>query len=80
MKDYRKKPVIIQAEEFFMDEYDATGYLPTGVCDCAEASGVHCHTLEGVLTVNHNDWIIIGVKGEIYPCKPDIFLMTYEAV
>lgn len=37
-------------------------------------------TLEGNLLVEWNDWIIQGVKGEIYPCKPDIFAATYEEV
>lgn len=37
-------------------------------------------TLEGVMTVGWDDWIIQGVKGELYPCKPDIFAATYEAV
>lgn len=37
-------------------------------------------TLEGVHRVSWNDWIIQGVKGELYPCKPDIFEATYEAV
>ena len=41
---------------------------------------VQIATLEGVMTANPNDWIIQGVKGEIYPCKPDIFQATYEAV
>lgn len=37
-------------------------------------------TLEGVMSAAPGDWIIRGVKGEIYPCKPDIFAMTYDAV
>ena len=37
-------------------------------------------TLEGWYTVTPGDWIITGVKGEVYPCKPDIFQMTYEPV
>lgn len=37
-------------------------------------------TLEGVNVVGWNDWIIRGVKGELYPCKPDIFAATYEEV
>lgn len=37
-------------------------------------------TLEGEMTANHYDWIIKGVNGEYYPCKPDIFEKTYEAV
>jgi len=39
-----------------------------------------CGTLEGVHKIDFNEWIIQGVKGEIYPCKPDIFEMTYERV
>jgi hypothetical protein len=39
-----------------------------------------CHTLEGALNVSVGDWIIRGVQGEFYPCKPDIFAATYEAV
>jgi hypothetical protein len=35
-------------------------------------------TLEGVMTANEGDWIIRGLKGELYPCKPDIFAATYE--
>ena len=38
------------------------------------------HTLEGIHTVNWNDWVIQGVAGELYPCKPDIFEATYERV
>lgn len=37
-------------------------------------------TLEGQMVVSWNDWIIKGVKGEIYPCKPDIFELTYDAI
>jgi hypothetical protein len=40
----------------------------------------HIHTLEGVHRVTVGDWIITGVKGERYPCKPDIFAATYEPV
>ena len=40
--------------------------------------GAFIVTLEGVMTANAGDWIIRGVKGEIYPCKPDIFEATYE--
>lgn len=38
------------------------------------------HTKEGCMTVSWDDWIIQGVQGELYPCKPDIFEATYEAV
>jgi hypothetical protein len=44
-----------------------------------EGPGDHLiHTLEGVMTASPGDWIITGVKGERYPCKPDIFEATYE--
>jgi hypothetical protein len=41
---------------------------------------LHIGTLEGVMAAAPGDWIIRGIKGEIYPCKPDIFAATYEAV
>ena len=37
-------------------------------------------TLEGTMKADKGDWIIKGVKGELYPCKPDVFKMTYEKV
>jgi hypothetical protein len=43
-------------------------------------STMSIRTLEGVHEVSHDDWILQGVKGELYPCKPDIFDLTYEAV
>jgi hypothetical protein len=41
---------------------------------------IQIQTLEGVMEASVGDWIIKGVKGEFYPCKPDIFKMTYEEV
>jgi len=41
---------------------------------------VYIETLEGVMKADKGDWIIKGVKGELYPCKPDVFEMTYEKV
>ena len=46
----------------------------------AEASCVRIHTLEGVMRAESGDWIIKGVQGEFYPCKPDIFEATYTQV
>jgi len=54
---------------------------PIGMGNPEEGSGdgmLAIGTLEGPLTVSWNDWIIQGVKGELYPCKPDIFNATYE--
>lgn len=42
--------------------------------------GLSIPTLEGLMTARENEWVIRGVKGELYPCKPDIFKATYEAV
>jgi hypothetical protein len=49
------------------------------VCDFGR-SWIEIKTLEGVMTASPGDWIIRGVQGEFYPCKPDIFAETYEAV
>jgi hypothetical protein len=43
-----------------------------------DGNGLDIHTLEGVMHAQTGDWIIRGVKGELYPCKPDIFAATYE--
>lgn len=76
MAKFRKKPVVIEANQF---NAGSRAY-PDGVCYCGSPSGAHVHTLEGPLAVSDKDWIITGVKGEKYPCKPDIFAATYDAV
>lgn len=51
--------------------------------DCRHRGGpdfAHIYTLEGLMRAEHGDWIVRGVKGEIYPVKPDIFAETYEAL
>ena len=88
MAKYRKKPVVIEAEQFWpdkkphpegVDEYvkerkeDEQGYVSTWY-------GWRIETLEGLHEVTPGDWIITGVAGDIYPCKPDIFDMTYDFV
>lgn len=76
---FRKKPVIIDAEQYSSSRTQ----VPRGVCTMSHAglSGDHVHTLEGTSYIlTDGDWIIRGVKGEYYPCKPDIFAQTYEPV
>lgn len=121
MGQFRKKPVVIEATQWFKngdhpmdftkekvgfengelhiwtgDEVKAMGwegqivrYYRTPECDgqvkCKHCESImHLHgwidTLEGGHIVCPGDWIITGVKGENYPCKPDIFLATYEPV
>jgi len=88
MAKYRKKPVVIEAEEFFptmlpwpdgVEQYAAEHTQSVdGVSNTWYAWGIK--TLEGLGEVTPGDWIITGVKGEKYPCKPDIFDATYESV
>jgi len=87
MKKYCKKPVVIEAEQFFIEKFFKDKYLPVGVAYHHNTAQLqfpeHCfsvNTLEGQLRVSDKDWIIKGVKGEFYPCKPDIFEATYEEV
>ena len=87
MKKFRKKPVVIEAEQWFkIGDVKAVGIIPwTANCDniclkCGKPLKHHglCPTLEGNHIVCPGDWIIKGVAGEFYPCKPDIFEETYE--
>jgi len=77
---YRKKPVVIQAKQFL----PAENKFPTGVEeDATSPTGYGIFTLEHTVRaheVTPGDWIITGVQGERYACKPDIFEATYEAV
>ena len=83
---YRKKPVVIDAFQLPQRGDDETGPF----LEWAEQHGLEFEsdrdegiaivTLEGVMRADPGDWIIKGVKGEFYPCKPDIFAATYEPV
>ena len=89
---FRKKPVVVEAVQFTEAVRDAhlfDGYpLPDGVVRRAThlhpptrkvwRATFYIETLEGRMSVEVGDWIITGVKGEHYPCKPDIFAATYE--
>jgi hypothetical protein len=79
---YRKKPVIIDAVQwdgFNLQEIKDLMGVDT-LAWKAETDSILIKTLEGNMEANKNDFIIKGVKGEFYPCKPDIFEMTYEKV
>lgn len=75
---FRKKPVVIEAEQWlgFKNGPHDLGITPWG----PENNLGWIETLEGGHQVTPLDWIITGVKGEKYPCKPDIFELTYERV
>ncbi len=73
---FRKKPVVIEATQWFKPGDHPAVFE----CNIHNADYYGIETLEGRHIVTPGDWIITGVKGEFYPCKPDIFEMTYEAV
>lgn len=82
---YRKKPVVIEAAQFLNtpDAWRAVRKLAGNkIWLASNVYGflAYIDTLEGRMTANEGDWIIKGIKGEFYPCKPDIFAATYEAV
>jgi hypothetical protein len=89
---FRKKPVVIEAEQWSpgvrvagvkaagesgrpLRYFDGEGRA----CPLTDEMG-WCGTLEGGHVVSSGDWVITGVNGEKYPCKPDIFAKTYEKV
>lgn len=86
---YRKKPLVIDAYKFGGGEEFPEWFLGAllknevafvdGDRDDKKTT-IKVQTLEGVMIANNGDYIIRGVKGEIYPCKSDIFEMTYEKV
>lgn len=85
MAKYRKKPVVIDAIQF-TGERGNIKQVMAFLSECKTPVGynhngtIQICTLEGTMDVVLGDWVIKGVKGEFYPCKPDIFEATYEAV
>lgn len=86
---YRKKPVVIEAFKYNGDLSDSEGsfYVPSWAEKAYEqdilifrGADLFVKTLEGEMLVGLDDYIIKGVQGELYPCKPDIFEATYEIV
>ena len=76
---YRKRPVVIDAVQLTTDNgHDLAKWCAGSHSSISNA--VVIHTLEGTLVAQVGDWIIRGVAGEHYPCKPDIFAATYEPV
>lgn len=85
MPKFRKKPVVIEAEQFTLKNKDrAFNFIQRSNC-AADWDGdgnpiIKIQTLEGVMIATLGDWIVKGVNGEFYPCKPDIFEGTHELV
>jgi len=83
IKKYRKKPVIVSAIQFdgwnWRECYQFMSNEPLWfTCDVRFEETIEINTLEGVMTASVGDYIIKGIHGEFYPCKPDIFEKTYE--
>ena len=82
MKKFRKRPLVIAAVQLtqatFEGPHPNPEHIPGVVYHPIRIATIE--TLEGTMTADLGDWIIRGVKGELYPCKPDIFEATYEAV
>ena len=75
---FRKKPVVVEAVEWNGKNLEELIVFCPPIF--TEKRILTIPTLEGDMTVSKGDWIIKGVEGEFYPCKPDIFEKTYEAV
>ena len=87
MAKFRKIPVVIEAVQFTGNNcYDVLRFcgmgelLNAGLMELKQTDCPAIKTLEGTMTASPGDWIIKGVNGEFYPCKPDIFAKTYELV
>lgn len=95
MTQFRKKPVVIDAVQWKGDNLFEVIAFTNGkpdikgnhagmkweeYTDLVKREGLKIYTLEGTMAAQPGDWIIKGVKGEHYPCKPDIFEATYEPV
>lgn len=90
---FRKKPVVIEAIQykgtkpsvsevfnFVSGNWTGNSAMWERFSDHVIKNGLSIDTLEGTMLASVNDWIIKGVNGEFYPCKPDIFEKTYEAI
>ena len=77
---YRKKPVVIEAFRWTIDEVPEWWIKCLGASMDPRTGSAFLLTLEGRMEAKPGDYIIQGVKGEIYPCRSDIFEMTYEKV
>lgn len=88
MPKFRKKPVVIEAIQFDGSTTSAVAledwmrgriYIQPSI-NTRDLRDLEIRTLEGVMNARPSDWIIKGVRGEFYPCKPDVFAATYEPV
>jgi hypothetical protein len=77
---FRKKPVVIEACQYLSNYDNLPEWARKAGCEVWREGrrSMEVHTLEGTMLAISGDWIIRGIKGEVYPCRPDIFDATYE--
>lgn len=84
MPKFKKKPIVVEAIQYDGTENSVVEILQlkettnSSRSILVDAEFLLIHTLEGVMRADKGDWIIKGVNGELYPCKPDIFEKTYD--
>ena len=81
---YQKKPVVINAVQYISTNIEELKILfdetPIVARPIIGYDRITIYTLEGKMTARYGDWIIKGIEGEFYPCKPSVFAATYEEV
>lgn len=77
---FRKKPIVIEAAQWDGENFSSIAELAINGSRIVkkEKTSLFIKTLEGTMEARKGDWIIKGINGEVYPCKPDIFEKTYE--
>ena len=80
MSHFRKKPVEVKAVQWTGDNLGEVVRFGSDHIWLDASQRLRVETLEGTVVARLNDWIIQGVAGEFYPCKPQVFEQTYEAV
>ena len=81
VKKYVKKPIVIEAIQYTGENTeDVINFITNRHCTILNDKRILINTLEGNIEASPNDYIIKGVQGEFYPCKPDIFKSTYDLI
>lgn len=78
--EYVKKPVVVEAVQWIGDNFAEIHALSPNAGITESGDNLLIETREGTMMADLRDWVIRGVAGEVYPCKPDIFAATYEEV
>ena len=80
MSKFRKKPIVVDAMQYYGASLELVLVFGQGKIRQTGQDTLDVETLEGTVQARINDWIIKGIAGEFYPCKPDIFAATYDRV